>query len=155
MPKEVSVSQEINAAPSVIWAMVTDLPRMGEWSPEATGGEWLGGAAQASLGAKFKGTNKNGTKSWSTVAKVTTFDVDRCFAFDALAVGMKIARWTYAIEPTASGCVVTETWTDQRNAILPLLGKIASGVADRAEHNRAGMTATLANLAAAAVSAPR
>ncbi len=155
MAKECSVSQAIDAPPSVVWAMVTDLPRMGEWSPEAAGGEWLGGATGPALGAKFKGRNKNGKKSWSTMSKVTTFDVERTFAFDASSVGMKIARWTYSIEPTASGCVVTETWTDQRNAILPLLGKIVSGVADREEHNRYGMTTTLANLAAAAVAAPR
>jgi uncharacterized protein YndB with AHSA1/START domain len=155
MVKEISVSQTVEASPATVWAMVTDLTRMGEWSPEATGGTWVGDATGPAVGAKFNGNNKNGKKSWSTVSTVTTFEPERRFAFDAKAAGMKIARWTYEIEPTPTGCVVTETWTDQRNAILPLLGKIASGVSDRTEHNRAGMVTTLANLAAAAVTAPR
>ncbi|MSZ72613.1 MAG: hypothetical protein F2716_09825, partial [Actinobacteria bacterium] len=37
----VSVTREISVAPEKIWAMVSDLPRMGEWSPENRGGEWI------------------------------------------------------------------------------------------------------------------
>ncbi len=149
MADEVSVTREIKATPLAVWNLVTDLPKMGQLSPEATGGAWTGGATTAALGAKFKGHNANGDKKWSTVAIVTEFDNERRFAFDIKAVGMKVARWAYAIEPTGDGCRVTETWTDQRGPLLPLLGKIASGVADRNVHNRAGMETTLANLAAA------
>lgn len=50
----VSVTQEIAAAPERIWALVTDLPRMNEWSPENNGGEWSEGATGPALGARFK-----------------------------------------------------------------------------------------------------
>ncbi|MFN5603404.1 MAG: SRPBCC family protein, partial [Actinomycetes bacterium] len=30
----VVVSKEITASPDVVWSMVSDLTRMGEWSPE-------------------------------------------------------------------------------------------------------------------------
>jgi hypothetical protein len=45
---------------------------------------------------------------------------------------------------------VTESWTDRRGWLIRYLGKPFSGVADREAHNRAGMEATLASLAAAA-----
>ena len=45
---------------------------------------------------------------------------------------------------------MTETWTDERNPLVKALGKLVSGVSDRASHNRAGMEQTLANLKAAA-----
>ena len=71
-------------------------------------------------------------------------------SFRVTAVGMKVALWTYRFEPTDAGCTVTETWTDERNALVKALGGPVSGVADRVAHNRAGMEQTLANLKAAA-----
>jgi uncharacterized protein YndB with AHSA1/START domain len=62
----VSVTQDISAPAELVWALVTDLPRMGEWSPENLGGEWVKGATEAAVGARFKGRNKNGNKAWST-----------------------------------------------------------------------------------------
>ena len=37
----VSITQDISAPAELVWALVTDLPRMGEWSPEHLGGEWV------------------------------------------------------------------------------------------------------------------
>ena len=149
MTEHVSVSKDIAATPSAVWALVTELARMGEWSPEATGGKWVGGATGPALGAKFKGTNSNGKKRWSTDATVTKFDIDRTFAFDVKGGGLKVAAWTYTIEPTDGGCRVTESWDDPRGAAMKFIGKAVSGVADRASHNRAGMETTLNNLATA------
>ena len=42
MSESVSVTREISATPEVLWAMIADLPRMGGWSPENTGGRWAG-----------------------------------------------------------------------------------------------------------------
>jgi uncharacterized protein YndB with AHSA1/START domain len=149
---EVSVSREINAPAERVWAMVSDVTRMGEWSPENQGGTWMGGATGPAPGAKFKAENRNGNKKWNTVATVLTADPGRCFSFRVAAAGLKIADWTYTFEPTATGCRVVETWTDQRGRIATTLGKPVSGVADRASHNRAGMEQTLERLAAAAES---
>lgn len=61
MAYEVSVVREVSASPEKVWALITDLPRMGEWSPKNTGGEWIEGASKAAVGAQFKGTNKSPT----------------------------------------------------------------------------------------------
>jgi uncharacterized protein YndB with AHSA1/START domain len=37
--KKVSVSRDVSATPEEVWKLITDLPRMGEWSPENKGGE--------------------------------------------------------------------------------------------------------------------
>ena len=59
------------AAPAeTVWALVSDLPRMGEWSPENAGGKWVKGATGPALGAVFEGTNKNGFRRWSTMVTV-------------------------------------------------------------------------------------
>ena len=146
----VSVSVDINAPADKVWSMVTDLPRKGEWSPENQGGEWAKGATGAAVGAVFKGTNKNGKKQWSTSVKVNQCDAPRKFSFGLMLLGKNWCDWIYEIEPTATGCRVTHSWVDHRTPLSGTLGKWASGVADRATHNKANMEVTLANLKKAA-----
>jgi uncharacterized protein YndB with AHSA1/START domain len=147
MTDQVRVSQEVAAPPERVWAMVSDLPRMGEWSPENTGGRWLGGADGPEVGARFKGTNRMGWRRWSTVCTVTDCAPGQVFAFDADAMGQPIAEWRYEIESTTTGCRVTETWTDRRSSLGKILGRAATAIGDRAEHNRKGMEETLRRLA--------
>jgi hypothetical protein len=131
----------------VLWARVSDIRRMGELSPESTGGKWLKGATGPAIGARFKGDNERGKKRWSTNGTVVECDPGRVFAFEVTAGPIKVARWTYRFERADGGCRVTETWTDQRGWLAKQLGKPVSGVADRTSHNRESMTATLERLA--------
>jgi uncharacterized protein YndB with AHSA1/START domain len=146
----VSVTQDISAPAELVWALVTDLPRMGEWSPENLGGEWVKGATGAAVGARFKGRNKNGSKAWSTSVKVNEVDAPKKFSFALMALGKNWCDWVYEIAPSGAGCTVTHSWIDHRGKFANRLGKLVSGVADRSEHNRRNMEATLKNLKAAA-----
>ena len=152
MTDQVSVSREIAAPPEQVWAMVCDLTRMGEWSPENAGAKWLRGATGPEPGAKFRGTNRNGKKKWDTVAKIADADPGRRLSFHVTAAGLKVAEWRYELEPISGGCRITETWIDERGRIAKFLGKPVSGVDDRAPHNRMGMEQTLERLKAAAES---
>lgn len=146
-----AVSVEIAAPAEAVWALVSDLTRMGEWSPETTKVEWTGGSTGPSVGATFKGTNKLGPRRWSTNGRIVVADPPNELAWDVTAVGLKVARWAYRIESTGEfSCRVTETFDDQRGGLLKVLGSLVSGVKDRGEHNAKGMEATLARLKAAA-----
>jgi hypothetical protein len=148
--EQVSVVRDVAATPEALWSMVADVTRMGEFSPENAGCEWLGDRREPVVGARFRGTNRNGKRKWKTVGRVVAADPGRAFAFEVTSGPLKVSRWEYRFEPTAGGCRVTETWTDQRGRIVTFLGKPVSGVADRTTHNRAGMEATLERLAAVA-----
>ncbi|MGA2836953.1 MAG: SRPBCC family protein [Acidimicrobiales bacterium] len=150
MGDEVSVTTEIHAPADRVWALVADLVRMKEWSPENDGVVWCKGATSAVRGARFTGTNRRESKRWSTVGTVLEAEPGRVLSFRITAVGQKVSVWRYRFEPTDAGCRVTETWIDERNALVKALGTRVSGVSDRATHNRAGMEQTLANLKAAA-----
>ena len=154
MTDQVSVERTVSAPASDVWPLVSDVRRMGEWSPETVECEWLGGASGPVVGARFRGRNRNGKKRWSTVSTVSAAEPGAVFAFDVKVGPLKVARWEYRFEPTDTGCRVTETWTDQRGRLVAMLGKPVSGVGDRAAHNRASMEATLDRLAAAAERAP-
>ena len=151
MTKHVEVSREINASPDAVWAAITDVTRMGEWSPECHTCTWNDGASAPAVGARFTGQNRNGDHEWTTEAEITECEPGRVFAFDGVFGDLRFAHWKYVIEPSADGasCTVTEIWDDGRpDEIIPATAKI-SGVDDRASHNRAGMEQTLARLAAA------
>lgn len=149
--QRVSGSIEIAAAPEAVFALVTDLPRMGEWSPENRGGAWKGTADAAAVRARFVGTNQNGKKKWKGGVVVTEVTAPTRFAFRTVAGPMTFAEWIYEIAPTAGGCAVTETWVDTRNPVMArFLGKPITGVKDRAAWTRESIETTLANLRKAA-----
>jgi hypothetical protein len=143
-----SGSTRIGASPDTVYAMVSDLPRMGEWSPEAQGGEWVGGGAAGgpTPGSKFKGTNGHGGKTWTTTVTVTDATAPRRFAFRNGVGPLSISIWEYDITPTEDGCEVTETWTLTVPAGVMKLGKLVTGVDDRVEHTRSMIDTTLARL---------
>ena len=151
--KQVEVSADIAAPPETVWRLVSDLNRMGEWSPECTRIDWVRSAPVAGappVGAVFKGRNKIGVRRWTTKGTIVAADPNRRIAWDIAALGLPGARWGYSIEPTDSGCRVTESWEDKRGGLLRILGSVATGVKDRAAHNEAGMRTTLERLKAAA-----
>ena len=150
MSATVSVAREIAAPAEKVWGMVTDLPRMGEWSPENRGGSWVGGVTGPTVGARFKGKNGIGRRSWSTAVEVTVLDAPRKFSFALMALGKNWCDWVFEIEPTATGCRVTHSWIDHRGKAAGVLGRVITGVADRSAHNRRNMETTLANLERAA-----
>ncbi len=133
--------------------MVADITRMDEWSPEVTGGTWTKGSSGPEVGARFKGTNRYGKRSWATTCEVTECVPGEVFAFHVRGAGAPVATWRYRFEPTDGGCRVTEEWQDQRPRWMAVVTKPILGVADRAEHNRANMEATLAAIDAAATGA--
>jgi uncharacterized protein YndB with AHSA1/START domain len=147
---QVEVERFIAAPAEEVWAMVADVRRMGDWSPETEGCEWLKGATAPVPGARFRGKNAHGKKRWSTVAQVTEATPGEVFSFRVAVGALKVAHWAYRFEPADGGCRVKEIWTDERGTLVTKFGKPISGVADRSAHNRATMVATLDRLAAAA-----
>jgi len=148
---EAEVSETVKAASLRLYELVSDLPRMGEWSPENTGGKWLGGATGPAAGVKFRGTNRHGLAIWMTSVTITAADPGSRFAFDVDFLGAPISTWEYTFADAADGCLVTERWTDRRPRLMRVTS-IATGVRDRAAHNRRNMQETLGKLKAAAES---
>ena len=142
-----SDSIEIGAPPDVVFALISDLKRMGEFSPENTGGEWLGKATGPRLGARFKGTNARDGDHWSTTAKITTYEPPSLFAFEVTWKRFAISRWEFRIEATPNGSRVTESWRDRRNPIIRKDGDSDGFV--RAEYTKESIRTTLGRLKSA------
>ena len=145
MAEAVQDSVQIQASPALVWAMVSDPTRMPEWSPELTSARWVSAAREPAVGARFKGTNRHGPFRWSTSCEVIAAEPERLFSYRVTSVfGLPVSQWSFRIAPTAGGCELTEATTDERGAVMKVLGPTATGVADRVNHNLQGIRATLA-----------
>ena len=145
---------DVAAPAGVVYGLLADLPRMGEWSPECRGATWRRGFDHAEVGASFIGHNGRGIRRWNTQGKVLTAETGRELAWDVRAVGLPDSHWGYRIEPRPDGgCRVTEWTEDRRGGLLKLVGPLASGVKDRTAFNRESMRVTLARLKIAAEAA--
>jgi ligand-binding SRPBCC domain-containing protein len=149
---DAKASADISAPADKVWSLVSDLPRMGEWSPENTGGRWVGGATGPTVGARFRGSNRKGLRRWSTTVTVTAADEGQKFSFDVTYGPVAISTWEYTFNTNGNGTTVVEEWTDRRPTWMKLAGVPVMGVTDRGEHNRRGMEQTLARLKATAES---
>lgn len=139
--------EEVIAAPAqFLYDLVSDVTRMGEWSPETTSCRWVRGATGPRLGARFRGSNRNGWRRWSTSCTVVAAEPGSLFSFDVGLARVPISRWTYEFLPEGHGTRVRESWTDRRAGWMDRFGKPVRGVSDTHAHNRAGMEATLAAL---------
>jgi hypothetical protein len=142
----ISRSVEVAADAHTVWSMITDLPRMGEFSPENIGGQWLDGVPAPGVGAKFRGTNRNGAKQWWTRVLVIESEPERLFTFDVRTpFGVRVSRWSYRIAPAEHGCVLSEHWYRVGNWVVRnFLGPRFTGRADRPGFNAHSIEYTLA-----------
>ncbi|MGW6282632.1 SRPBCC family protein [Kribbella sp. NPDC055071] len=144
---DVTESIAVEASAGELYALVSDLPRMSEWSPECTRVSWSAGTRPV-VGARFVGHNRVGAVRWFTFGRVVAADPGRRFEFDITFGPIPISLWTYDFTPTAEGCAVTESWTDRRPRVLRALFRPIFG--NRVPRNVEGIHTTLRELKSAA-----
>jgi uncharacterized protein YndB with AHSA1/START domain len=149
MAERLEVSREIAASPEDVYAAISDVARMGEWSEECYACQWHEGFDGPIAGATFDGHNRNGEHEWTTQGTVVEAEPGRTFVFECSMYGVHYSTWGYRIEPVKGGCRVTEWSEDLRPESALEFSKQVSGVADRAARNHQTMSATLDRLAAA------
>ena len=107
-----SATTTIIAPISEVYAAVTDVTRMGEWSPECTACRWIGDASGPAVGAEFAGDNVAALgpitlKRWTTTSKV--IDAEPNVSFEFIAEGY--STWRYSFAAQAGATVVTESFS--------------------------------------------
>ncbi|GAA2074430.1 SRPBCC family protein [Aeromicrobium halocynthiae] len=96
-------SIEIDAPPARVWEVVSDLRRMGEWSPQCKKMIIRGG--EVKQGTRTINVNRQGWKVWPTRSYVKVFEPERELA---LKIAENGTVWTYELEPTSTGTRLTE-----------------------------------------------
>ncbi len=146
LTREVTVTMA--AAPEKVWDLVSDVTRIGEFSPETFEARWTHGATGPAVGARFKGHVKRngvGPTYWSpcTVTKCVETEV---FEFSVGLDGDAWTNWGYRLEAEGDGTHVTEYFRLEPKWFLRgywvVLGRL------RGRTNERGMRTTLERMKA-------
>jgi hypothetical protein len=147
-----SESIAVARSPETVYDMVSDVTRMGEWSPVCKACWWDEGESPRA-GAWFTGRNELPERVWETRSQVETAERGREFTF---VVGGAWVRWSYTFRPVDEGTQVTESWEFLPAGIDRFherFGDDAQAQIDsRTEAARAGIPVTLAAIKTAAES---
>lgn len=119
---ELTDSIEVPAAPAELYVMVSDITRMGEWSPECRGGTWVSGTA-GTVGARFHGFNAHDGMAWVSESEVIEAEPDHAFGFSVMRFrtggpdditdwiegsALGDMTWRFVIEAKDAGSVLTQ-----------------------------------------------
>ena len=100
-----SASLHIDAEPQRVWELVSDITKMGSYSPEVFEAEWLGDATGPAVGARYRGhvkRNERGPTYW-TECEVTECVPGEVFEFAVVFGDRKVNTWRYQFAPGAAG----------------------------------------------------
>lgn len=148
-----SISLRMQATPEHVYALVSDVTRTPEFSPEILECTWLDGATGPAVGARFKARNKVANRpAWHNKPVVTAAEPGRRFSFARTEPFGGTVEWTYTFEPNSDGTLVTESYAVTKP--LHPIGWFMIGVLFARKNRRAdlreGMEHTLQRLRAAA-----
>jgi len=136
--------------PEEVYDMVSDVTRMGEWSPVCKACWWEERDGPR-VGAIFTGRNETPERTWEMKNKVTAADRGSEFAWEVQGTH---ARWGYTFEPVDGGTAVTERWELPAEGIAFFEDRFgpdaAPQISARQEAAISGMKETLAAIKRAA-----
>jgi uncharacterized protein YndB with AHSA1/START domain len=139
-----SVTVHMAAPPERIWDLVSDVTRIGRYSPETFEAEWTDGATGPEVGARFRGhvkRNEKGPTYW-TPCTVTACEPNRVFEFGVGKPDKPLNTWRYEIAPVPDGgCDVTESFRLANTVALRSYWYLLGWA--RGKTNRNGMRRTL------------
>ncbi len=143
----------ISRSPEDVYAIVSDVTRIGELSPVCRSAAWDDPDKAGTEGAWFTGHNAIGEFTWDTHCRVAVAEPGRAFAFINYGPSgdTELVRWGYKFEPEGDATKATESWQvlpaypDFVSAGDPKLDVMAR-IEGMAQMARDGIKDTLANL---------
>lgn len=144
MTNTLEATIEIDAAPDAVWPVISDLERMGRWSPQCKMMKVFGGPVHH--GTRTVNVNRKGLLVWPTSAKVIRFEPNAAIAWRVVE---NHTIWTYELTATATGTRVTErreapTGTTKVSGFL--VDKFMGGTAGFEVEMISGMNTTLTRI---------
>jgi hypothetical protein len=150
-----SVTVHMAAHPETVWGIVSDVTRIGEFSPETFEAQWLDGADGPALGARFRGhVKRNGVGPiYWTKCTVTSCVPGRDFGFAVQAGDAQMTMWRYELTERDGGTDVTESFGLSSSPVMRLYWALAGW--RRGRTNERGMRQTLERIKTVAEAADR
>jgi uncharacterized protein YndB with AHSA1/START domain len=137
------------APPDRVWALVSDVTRIGEFSPETFEAQWTRGCTGPDVGATFKGhvrRNGVGPTYWAP-CQVTRCVPNELFEFVVGTGAVAVNNWGYRLQAQDGGTLVTEYFRLESSFYLRAYWAVMGRL--RGRTNNKGMRATLERMKAA------
>ncbi len=160
----VSVQLSIACEPAVLWDLVTDVTRIGDFSPECVEAWWVEGRPAHAVGGRFEGRNRvhtdGDTYEWTRPCEVVAYDPPRLFAYTVgdRFDGTPATRFTFRITPSDTGSLVVQQFEHLPDGLsgarlqAEQLVHPEQLIAERRADLRSGMIQTLQRIRAVAES---
>lgn len=103
-------SIDLEAAPTRVWQLVSDISLPARFSSELQSVEWLDDASAATVGARFRGRNARGSMHWETTCEITAIEPEQRIEWDVLGADEPLATWRFELEPTGDGGTRLTQW---------------------------------------------
>jgi uncharacterized protein YndB with AHSA1/START domain len=149
-PAQLQDAIDVAAPPATVWALVSDVCRMAEWSPQVTSTRLRAGFDAVALGTEFTNRNRHGELEWTTHGTIVRFEPEREIAF---RIEENWVVWSFRLEPTDTGTLLTQR-RETPDGISQLSADLTDGFLGGqeafTESMRAGMRETLEALKATA-----
>ena len=143
-PRPLEATVEIAAPLEQVWALVSDVRRMPEFSPELRK-VWAIGRATGT-GARFLGVNVRGVVAWPTMSTVVRWEPSRAVARKTRESG---ATWVYELEPAGERTRMVGRRILPRFTVgTTLLGPVIGGAAGHDAELAAGLRTTMERMKA-------
>ena len=142
-PMTGEVSLWMDAPAEKVWDLVSDVTRIGEFSPETFEARWTRGSTGPEVGASFKGhvrRNGVGPTYWSP-CQVTKCVPHELFEFAVGTDDVTLNNWGYRLEPQDGGTLVTEYFRLEPKLPLRIYWTVLGAL--RGRTNERGMRTTL------------
>ena len=137
----------VDAPADEVYRLVGDPVAMVAFSEEVRRVRLLDGATRVKVGTRFRGDNRNGRHRWWTIATVVEEVEGRSLAYEVRTpFFVPIAQWRYDVEPSGTGCVVTESMWMRVPRWFGPIANLITGEPDRLKANRAHIASTLGRL---------
>jgi len=138
-------SVTVQASAEMLYDLVSDITRTGEWSPVCTSCWWDDEANAGQVGGWFTGRNELPHRTWETRSQVVAAERGREFAW---VVGGRFVRWGFIMTPSDHGTILTESWEFLPEGIAMFEEKFgddaSNQIADRTQQAFDGIPKTLA-----------
>jgi uncharacterized protein YndB with AHSA1/START domain len=105
-------SVDIDAPIEEVWALVSDITRVGEWSVECRSCEWIGDSVDPRPGARFRGRNRRNIASWVRTCEVVAIEKPRRFVWRTLPTMLlpDSTEWQFGLEAQGNRTRLTESF---------------------------------------------
>lgn len=98
--------------PEVVWRIIADVMRVGEWSHECRSAHLVRGAEEPAPGIRFRGWNKSGPFRWTRSCIFTVVEPPRQLAWRTIGLWGRVdsTEWRFTLQPAGQGTRIIQTY---------------------------------------------